>query len=143
MDLDMVIVWAIVIAVALLIEFVTYEFYSTWFAGGGLIAMILASVDVSLEWQIIVFVVSSLALLLSMRPFVKRFIRTESVPTNADSNIGKVVKLASAIVEGKGTIKISDVVWTAVCAEPLEAGVKVVITEISGNKYIVKKAEEK
>ena len=143
MDLDMVIVWAIVIAVALLIEFVTYEFYSTWFAGGGLVAMILAAVGVSLEWQIIVFVVSSLALLLSMRPLVKRFIRTESVPTNADSNIGKVVKLASAVVEGKGTIKISDVVWTAVCAEPLEAGAKVVITEISGNKYIVKKAEEK
>jgi len=140
---NMVIVWAIVIAVALLIEFVTYEFYSTWFAGGGLVAMVLAAVDVNLEWQIIVFVVVSLAMLLSMRPFVKKFIRTESVPTNADSNIGKVVKLASAVVEGKGTIKINDVVWTAVCQETLKEGDEVVITEISGNKYIVKKAEEK
>ena len=139
----MVIVWAIVMAVALLLEFFSYEFISSWFAVGGLVSMILAACGVSLDLQIILFVAVSLSLLLSLRPLVKKFIRVEDVPTNADSFIGKTVKLDSAIVDGKGTIKLSDVVWTAACNEPLAAGAKVVITEISGNKYIVKKAEEK
>ena len=141
--MDMVIIWAIVIAVALVLEFVTYAFVSVWFVGGGLVSLILAACGVDINLQITLFVIVSGVLLVSMRPLVKRFTKTEKVPTNADANIGKTFKLVSGIKEGRGTIKINDIVWTVVCEEPLKEGEKVVITEISGNKYIAKKAEVK
>ena len=139
----MVIIWAIVIAAALILEFVTYAFVSIWFVGGGLVSLVLAACDVGLDLQIILFVAVSVLLLVCMRPFVKKFIKVPDSPTNADANIGKTFKLTSAIKEGRGTVKINDVIWTVVCEDALKEGDKVVITEISGNKYIAKKAEVK
>lgn len=139
----LIIIWAVVIAAALLMEFLTYEIVSTWFAVGGIVALTLAACEVSLEIQIISFVVVSLLLLACLRPFVKKFIKVADVATNADVNIGKEFKLETPIIEGRGTIRINGVLWTAACDKKLKAGDKVVITEISGNKYIVKKAEVK
>ena len=141
--MDMVIIWAIVIAAALVFEFVTYGFVSIWFAGGGLVSIILAACGVGVDLQIILFIVVSGVLLVSMRPIVKKLTKTEKVPTNADVNIGKTFKLASGIKEGRGIVKINDVIWTVVCDDALKEGEQVVITEISGNKYIAKKAEVK
>ena len=89
----MIYVWAGVVALSLIIEFITQELASIWFSGGGLIALILAACKVGIAWQIPVFVVVSFALLLATRPLVKKFIKKEKVATNADSLIGKKAKL--------------------------------------------------
>ena len=138
----MVIVWAIVVAAAIILEVLTISFISSWFAGGGMIAMVMAAIGLDIHWQIIIFVVSSLALMASMRPILKKFLKTPTIPTNADANLGKEYKLTSDVVEGQSTINISGVEWTVLCKDNIKAGAKVVITEISGNKYKVKKTED-
>ena len=135
----LIIVWAVVIAAAIAAEFLTMDVYSAWFAGGGLVAMILAACGVALEWQLIVFVVLSIALLFSLRPLVMKFIKNETTPTNLDANIGKHFKLLGDVVEGRSTIKIHDVVWSVQCGDLLKSGSEVVVTGIDGNKYIVEK----
>jgi len=135
----LIIIWAVVIAAALLLEFITYEFYTAWFAAGGLVALILAACEVSLEWQLIVFVVLSTALLVSLRPIVKKWVSVKTVPTNIDATIGKTVKLDADVVDGKSHITLYGSVWVALCNDNLKQGQEVTITGTDGNKYIVTK----
>ncbi len=138
----MIYVWAGVVALSLIIEFITQEFASIWFAGGGLIALILAACKVGIAWQIPVFVVVSFALLLATRPLVKKFIKKEKVATNADSLIGKKAKLLTEITEDRnGSIKFKGIVWTAAASEPIKANEEVEVVEINGNTLTVKKTE--
>ena len=63
-------VWLAVTAFALIIEFVTADMVTIWFAGGGLVAMILAACG--LEWyvHVPVFIVVSFAAMLVFRKMV-------------------------------------------------------------------------
>ena len=135
----LIIIWASVIAIALLLEFITYEFYTSWFAVGGIVAIILAAVGVSVEWQFIAFVSSSTLLLFIFRPVVKRYLGTRTIPTNLDANFGKEVRLLEDVVDGKTTIKVFGVTWVAECKEELKAGDMVIIRGTQGNKYTVEK----
>lgn len=142
--MTMLYVWAAVIAISLIVEFVTQEVVSIWFAGGGLVSLILAACNVSLAWQIPVFVVVSIALVLSIRPLIKKFIKKDTVPTNVDTLIGKTGKLLTDITEdSNGTLKFKGVVWSANSSEPLSAGTEVEVVEINGNTLKVKKVEQK
>lgn len=138
----MIYVWAGVIALSLIIEFVSQEFVSIWFAASGLISLILAACNVGLAWQIPVFVVISLALVFATRPLIKKFVKKPTVATNADSLIGQKSKLLTKITENEnGTIKFKGVVWSATASEPIEAGDEVIVAEINGNTLTVKKVE--
>jgi len=135
----MIIIWAVVIAAALLIEFLVYNLVSTWFAVGGLAALISAPCGLDWPWQILVFFVASFAFLLGLRPFIAKFLKTKTTPTNADEQIGKKYKLTKDVKEGRSEIKINDVLWVVECeTEGLKEGAVVEITGISGNKYMVK-----
>lgn len=139
----MLIFWSIVIATALLVEFSTYALVSVWFSVGGISALILAVFDVPWYWQFLIFFVVSFAFLASLRPFVKKFIKTKTVPTNIDAEIGKKYKLTTNIVDGRGEIQIDDVPWTVVMADGedqkgLKSGDTIEIVALEGNKYIVK-----
>ena len=134
----MIIVWAVVVGAALLAEFLMYNLISAWFAVGGMAALISAAAGLPWPWQILVFVCVSFAFLAALRPFVIKFVRTKTVPTNADEQIGKRYKLATDVVEGRGKIKIHDVFWIVDCEKDLKEGEMVEVTGISGNKYIVK-----
>ena len=138
----MIIIWAVVIASALLLEFLTYDLITTWFAVGGVGALILAACHVDWKWQFLTFVLLSLVCLLTLRRITRRFIRVKDQPTNADANIGKHTKLTSDVVEERSTIVLNEVTWTAVCEEPLKEGTLVEITEIKGNKFVVKKVTD-
>ena len=139
----LIIIWAVVIAVALLLEFISYEFYTSWFALGGIVAMILAIVGVEFEWQFVAFITSSTLLLFIFRPFVKRWLGTKTIPTNLDANFGKEVRLLEDVVDGKTTIKVFGVIWNAECSEELKSGDMVVIKGTQGNRYTVGKADSK
>lgn len=141
-------IWLAVTVLSLIIEFITSEVVSIWFAGGGLISLVLALCGVSWYVHLPVFIVASFLLLLCFRSLVIKKFNKNEVKTNADSAIGKTVKLLTAITEDEaGSIKIGDVVWTAVTAanEPektVSAGTLVKITDLKGNKYIVKEIKK-
>jgi membrane protein implicated in regulation of membrane protease activity len=141
MVLTMIIVWAVVTSVSLLIEFLTLGMVTTWFAVGGIVALITAACGLYYPWQVLVFFVVSLGCLLALRRFVTKFLRVKTVPTNLDANIGLKVKLLKDVVGGRSEIKVNDTVWTAVCDSELKEGGIVVITSMSGNKYIVEEVK--
>jgi len=137
-----IIIWSCVIAAAIIIEIETFSLVSAWFIGGALVSLILSmintwtSADIIWVWQVIAFVVVSLGLLIGIRPFTKKFLKSPTVPTNADVHLGKRVKLLSDVKGGRSTVSINDVVWTVQVDCDCAAGESVILREISGNKYI-------
>ena len=137
-----IIVWSCVIAAAVVIEIQTYSLVSAWFIGGALISLILSIIDtatgvpINWVWQTTAFVVVSLGLLIGIRPFTKKFLKSPTVPTNADVHLGKRFKLLSDVKGGRSTVSINDVVWTVQVDCDCAAGESVILREISGNKYI-------
>ena len=89
-------IWLGVVAFSVMIEFLTMEQVSVWFIGGGIVAMILAAVNVDPVIQIVVFIVVSLVLLLSFRRMVMRFLmKNDNAKTNADALVGREYQLLS------------------------------------------------
>jgi len=146
-----VIIWAVVIALAIVIEIETFSLVSAWFIGGGLVALTVALIDwlaatnswwVGWVMQIIYFIIVSLGLLVGIRPFTKKFLKSPTVPTNADVHLGKKFKLLSDVKSGRSSVSINDVVWTVQVDCDCKAGETVILKEISGNKYMAECAKK-
>ncbi len=137
-------IWLGVTALSLIIEFLTNEMVSIWFAGGGIVAMIISAV-LHDYWYIHLpaFIVVSLVLLLCFRKTVLKLFDKGESRVNADAAIGKEFRLLSAIDFNQvGTIRVNDVVWNAVTehdGDIIAEGELVRVTAIKGNKYIVEK----
>ena len=50
-----VITWIVLLIVFLIIEFITVGLATIWFAGGALVALILAALGVDIGWQVAAF----------------------------------------------------------------------------------------
>ena len=137
------VIWLILAAVFILAEIMSLGLTSIWFAGGAIVAAVLALCEVSLWIQIIVFSVVSLALLIFTRPIAKKYLITKTVNTNVDSYIGKKVKVIEEINNTlqQGKVKMDDIEWTARSEDnsiiPVDSMVQ--IKKVSGVKLIVEK----
>ncbi len=139
----MILIWFAVILIAAFIEITTMDLTSVWFSIGAVISFIMAIMNVALFWQVAAFIVVSTILLLSVRPLVKNYFRTNIVGTNADALVGKVATCTKPIkVSERGQVKIDGQYWSAITSEGdrIEEGDKVEILAIEGNKLIVVKA---
>ena len=141
--------WLSLTVALLVIEISTTQLVSVWFAlGAGVTALIKAIFPtLGTIWQVIIFVCVSIALLLSTRRFVKRFLfnRSREHETNLELNIGKEAVVVEEIdnVNGAGAVKINGLVWSARSIDDSEIPVDtiVIFEKIDGNKAIVKKKE--
>ena len=138
--------WLIMFAVLLVIEILTMGLTTIWFAGGALVAFILAYVGFSLPVQIIVFLLVSIALLVLTRPIAMKFFNQERQKTNAESLIGQKAVVLEKIdtLHGTGRAEVNGMEWSAKPDDAdmtIEAGEVVVIQGIQGVKLIVKKEE--
>ena len=140
------IVWLIIFVVLLLIEIFTMGLTTIWFAGGAAIAFILAFVGFGIPVQIIVFLLTSIILLVLTRPIAIKFFNKERQKTNAESLIGQKAIVLETIdtLRGVGRAEVNGMEWSAKTDEPeviIEAGEVVVIEGIQGVKLIVRKEE--
>ena len=137
-------VWLGVVVVATVIELCTMDMTSSWFAFSGIVALILSAFkEISWIIQLVDFVVLSAALIIGLRPICRKvFLRHMNEKTNADSLIGKKVYMLSTAKFGEmGSVKIADIVWSAIPedeTQTIEEGAIVEIVAINGNKLIVK-----
>lgn len=138
--IDMIIIWSVIIAVALLIEFLTYDLVSSWFAVGGLGSLILAICNVDVYWQLLVFVIISIVCLAFIRRLVKRFVKVRTTPTNIDSHVGARAKLLKDVSNGRSEIIINDITWTVAIEDELKAGAEIILTGLAGNKFLARDA---
>lgn len=138
--------WLILFVVLLIIEILTLGLTTIWFAGGALVAFILAFVGFDLPVQIIVFLLVSILLLVLTRPVAIKFFNKERQKTNAESLIGQKAVVIEKIdtLHGVGRAEVNGMEWSAKADEAgqiIEAGEIVVIEGIQGVKLIVKKEE--
>lgn len=138
--------WLILFVILLIIEILTMGLTTVWFAGGALVAMLLAFIDFGLPVQIIAFLLVSILLLVLTRPIAIKFFNQERQKTNAESLIGQKAVVLDAIdtLHGVGRVEVNGMEWSAKvddsdCA--IEAGEIVVIDGIQGVKLIVRKEE--
>lgn len=137
-------IWLAVIVVATVIELMTWNMTSIWFAFAALVAFILSIFKViSWEIQLIVFIVLSVALMISLRRISLRLLfKYTDGKTNTAELIGKRVRLIKGYTEDElGEVKINGVVWTAEVesGEAIAEGEQVEISTVRGNRIIVKK----
>lgn len=139
------IIWAVAIAGFLVVEFVTVQLVSIWFAAGSIGGLILSCIPGVDPWiQILVSVVLSFILLLLTRKIVKKWIKTKKTDTNLDVLVGKEAELLTPITKlEKGTVKINGVIWNVIAETPVNSGQFVRILSIDGNKLLVEPAKPK
>lgn len=136
------IVWLVIGIAAVVIELLTpTALISIWFACGAIIAGILSFMEVDLIFQVIAFFVISLVTMFIVRPVATRYLRGNTVATNADRLIGSVATVTREIEESHwGEVYVSSSYWSAVEVDGtlVEKGKKVKVLAIEGAKLIVK-----
>ena len=142
-----IIFWLIMFVIFLVAEILTLGLTTIWFAGGAMVAFLLAILDVGLPIQIIAFLVVSIVLLILTRPIALRFFNQKREKTNVDSLIGQKAVVLEKIdsVHGVGRVELNGMEWSAKTEDVgvvIEQGEIVVVQAIQGVKLIVKKEED-
>ena len=140
--MNLSIIWLIVLVVCLVVEVATLGLASIWFAGGALLALIIAMVG----GPLLVFMVVSIVLLIFTRPIATKFFNQNRAKTNVESVVGKqaIVTVTIDNLKGQGQIVTNGMEWTArsIDDSTIEEGAVVVIEKIEGVKAIVKIRKE-
>ncbi|MBQ7158796.1 MAG: NfeD family protein [Treponema sp.] len=135
--------WLAVTVLCIIIEGISMgTLTSIWFGCGAFVMIFLSFLPIPFRWQLLIFVVLSLVLLIFTRPFAVKKLKVKKTPTNSDSLIGKKVLVTEKITElEKGAVKINGVIWTARSenSEGLPKGTECIVTNIEGATAVVKK----
>ena len=140
------IIWLIVLVVCLVVEIATLGLTTIWFAGGALLALIIALINGPLWLQLLIFLLASIVLLIFTRPIAAKYFNKNRTKTNVDSKIGKqaIVTVTIDNIKGAGRIVTEGMEWTArsLDSSVIEEGAIVVIEKIEGVKAIVRLKKE-
>lgn len=134
--------WVVLLFVFIVVEAFTAGVVSIWFAVGALAAFISSLFNMSIMWQLVVFVVVSAVTLVSTRPIIKKWLNVKITKTNVDAILGRTGVVTEPIFQNEfGEIKVEGVRWTAKLAGegPIERGELVEVIAVEGVKLIVKK----
>ena len=137
-------VWIAVLVASVVIEFLTDQFVSIWFAPAAIVAVIMDFCGARIAWQVLVFLVLALAGVI----LIRRFLVKTSVISRTKTNIEAIVGSKCVVIEkidnyaGCGQAKIGGQIWSARSAaedEIIDVGDVVNIVAIEGVKLICKK----
>lgn len=146
--MNLTLLWLIIFVLCIIVEIATMGLTTIWFAGGSLIASVVAAVNGSVWLQIVLFLAVSFVLLYFTRPIAVKYFNKDRVKTNVESMIGRQAIVISEInnLQGIGQVTVGGIEWSARTLQEgitLPVGSVVVIRSISGVKLIVEeKAQE-
>lgn len=134
-------VWLGLMILFLIAEGATVSLVSLWFAAGAVVAMFAALLGAGIWLQTGLFLVVSGALLLMLRPIVRRYLVPKITPTNVDSLVGSTGLVTEAIdnVTASGQVKLGAMEWTArsTTGENIPQGTLIRVDRIEGVKVYV------
>ena len=134
-------VWLGLVILFLIAEGATVSLVSLWFAAGAVVAMFAALLGAGAWLQTGLFLVVSGALLLMLRPIVRRYLVPKITPTNGDSRVGSTGLVTEAIdnVTASGQVKLGAMEWTArsTTGENIPQGALIRVDRIEGVKVYV------
>ena len=136
-------IWMVVFLALIVIELMTVNLVSIWFAIGALASFVLSFWVENTTWQIAVFVGVSFISLLFTRGFVKKIRGGKVEATNLDRVIGQIGVVTEEITKLEpGEVKVDGKKWSAISTKKIKEGSKVEILSIDGVKLNVKEVKE-
>jgi membrane protein implicated in regulation of membrane protease activity len=137
--------WLIWVGVALVlaaIEAATVDFVFVMLAGGALASAVAAAFGAPLALQIVIGVVVAVALLLAVRPWLKRRFNDNAAADTigAVSLVGRQAWVLQTVTATDGRVKLAGETWSARLAEgaaPATPGQQVRVVSIQGATAIV------
>lgn len=138
--------WLVLLIVCLVMEAATLGLTTIWFAGGALVAMVVALLGGPVWLQLLLFFVVSLVLVVFTRPIAAKYFNKDRLKTNAESVVGQqaVVIVEIDNVKEAGEVLVHGQEWSArgVAEYPQIAKDTVVMVEaIEGVKLFVRPME--
>jgi membrane protein implicated in regulation of membrane protease activity len=137
------VLWLIAAVILALGELATTGLFLAPFAGGALIASVLAAAGAgaTIEWA--VFIVVSIVLLAALRPVAREHRRTRGqLKTGTAALVGQTATVVERIAnaEGVGCVRLDGEIWTArafMDDDVYEPGTRVQVLEIRGATALV------
>jgi inner membrane protein len=148
MSLDAWHVWFLIAIVLFIAEIFTPGFFLACLGIAAIVSGIVDLLGGSLVLQFLFYCITTLVVLVGMRPFFVRFFREygESFPTNYKALIGKLGIVEEAIDRRThdGRVKVGGESWRAVShsAPVLPKGASVRVLAIDGNKLVVESLKD-
>ena len=132
---------AILLVFEMLLPGVVFLFLAVGALASG--AVMLAAPALSLELQLVIFAVVSVAAAFALRPTLRRLHQSRvgepAMNARGDSLVGKVMVLDAPILNGRGRIKLGDGSWS-VTGPDMVAGARVRVSGVDGNELRVEPA---
>ncbi len=138
-------IWLAAAVLFIIIEAMTFNLATLWFACGSLIGMASSLAGLPLLLQILLSLLSAIALLVFARPIAVKYLKIGRTKTNSESLIGETGVVVNRIEEFKtGIVKVNGQDWSAESATntAIDPGEIVVIAEIRGVRLLVNKKGE-
>lgn len=131
--------WAVLLAVFVVVELATANLVTIWFAVGALAALIASLVTNNLLWQALVFLLVSLVALIATKPLVSRARAVKpAAAVELDRNIGRTAQALGDLRPGAvGRVRLDGVDWNAVTDVPIRTGETCVVRAIDGTTLTV------
>ncbi len=136
------IVWLVAVFVFLVLELISMGLTTIWFAGGAVVAFVASLFNAPIPVQILLFIVTSVVMLIFTRPVVEKKLNNSRTKTNVEEIIGKEGKVTEAVdnFNQKGVVVINGLGWSARNGETddiIPVGAKVIVKEVQGVKVMV------
>lgn len=139
--------WLVIMFALVAIEALTLDLVLFMFAGGTLTAAVVSGVGLGLGWQVIAFAVASTVLLLALRPYLLKNLRSRGEPlveTNVAAHVGREAVVVQAVTGTAGLVKLVGEVWSARSADDstIPVGTEVRVQRIDGATAVVARHEQ-
>ena len=132
--------WLLAAIGFVVLEAMTLNLVSIWFAVGSAAALLSCLVTGSFRVQAVVFIAVSAVCLLAFKPLAKR-LHKQPTPTNGDRALGREARVLTPVsAQQTGRVRLDGVDWSARCATPgdtLTPGQACRVTEIHSTLLIV------
>lgn len=139
--------WLAVMVVCIVIEAVTFALTTVWGAIAALVMIFVSKTNMPLRWQLVLFLVMTIVLVLTTRPFAVKKLKLGKDKTNVNSMEGQEVLVIKKITKfEKGEVKAKNgVIWSAKNADEqdeseISDGAVCIIEKVDGNTLSVKRS---
>lgn len=142
------VIWLILVVVLLIVEVATVGLTTIWFAAGAATAFVLTFFQVNAGWQIGMFLVVSIVLMVFTRPWAMKYVNRNREKTNYEGLIGRTARVTQKIsnMDQTGKAVLEGQEWTARAEkddQTIPENTLVIVQDIRGVKLIVREKEEK
>ena len=145
MEFELWHIWLIIALILFIMEIFIPSFVLFNFGIGAVVGSLAAGLNLSLEWQIVLFSVATLMSFFLIRPVMKKYAykRSDGFKTNLDAMVGRQAKVTEEIdnENNRGRVSLDGDIWQArsLYNEIIPTGTTVEIVQLKSIVLIVKK----